>query len=88
MVDDAVARMDIASTDCGFRWYRTSKLERPLVNIRHIQRGAERLADRVRLADPPAPRARIVLTRQFFRGKWRPLDLGIPSRRRAETPLA
>jgi len=51
MVDSAVDAMDLASTESGFYWYKVSKLEHQLVNIRHIQHGAAQLADRLRTAN-------------------------------------
>lgn len=48
MVDGAVDAMDLTSPESGFHWYRVSKLEHQLINIRHIQHGAAQLADRVR----------------------------------------
>ena len=50
MVDDALAEMDLLSPECGFHWYKVSKLEHQIVNIRHIQHGAAQLADRIRAA--------------------------------------
>lgn len=50
MIDGAVDRMDIHAPESGFSWYRVSKLEHQLINIRHIQHGAAQLADRVRAA--------------------------------------
>lgn len=48
IVDDAVERLDVWSSDSGFAAYPISKLEHQLVNIRHVQHGAAQLADRVR----------------------------------------
>jgi len=50
IVDDAVDAIDPASPESGFHWYRMSKLEHQLVNIRHIQHHAAQLADRLRAA--------------------------------------
>ena len=50
MIDDAVDVLDLDSTECGFSWYRMSKLEHQFVNIRHIQHHAAQLIDRVRSA--------------------------------------
>lgn len=50
MIDDAVEAMDIRSPESGFSWYRVSKLEHQLINLRHIQHGAAQIADRVRAA--------------------------------------
>jgi hypothetical protein len=48
MVDPAVEALDLQSGDSGFSWYRVSKLEHQIVNIRHIQHHAAQLADRLR----------------------------------------
>ncbi len=50
MVDDAVDALDLDRTESGFSWYRMSKLEHQLVNIRHIQHHGAQLIDRVRSA--------------------------------------
>lgn len=50
MVEEALARMDLQSRESGFHWYKVSKLEHQIVNIRHIQHGAAQLADRIRSA--------------------------------------
>jgi hypothetical protein len=50
MVDKAVDALDILSPDSGFSWYKVSKLEHQIVNIRHVQHGAAQLADRLRAA--------------------------------------
>ena len=42
--------LDLDSTESGFSWYRMSKLEHQLVNIRHIQHHGAQLADRLRSA--------------------------------------
>lgn len=47
-VDRTVDELDVLSPQSGFSWYRVSKLEHQIVNIRHIQHGAAQLADRVR----------------------------------------
>jgi hypothetical protein len=52
MVDDAVDALDVLSPESGFSWYKVSKLEHQIINIRHIQHGAAQIADRLRsLAD-------------------------------------
>ncbi len=51
MMDDAVDAMDIHAPESGFSWYKVSKLEHQLINLRHIQHGAAQLADRVRAAE-------------------------------------
>jgi hypothetical protein len=50
MIDDAVDALDLDGSESGFSWYRMSKLEHQLVNIRHIQHHAGQLIDRVRSA--------------------------------------
>jgi hypothetical protein len=50
MVDDAVDALDLDRAECGFSWYRMSKLEHQFVNIRHIQHHGGQLIDRVRSA--------------------------------------
>lgn len=48
MADEALDRLDLLSPDSGFRWYKVSKLEHQVINIRHIQHGAAQIADRLR----------------------------------------
>jgi hypothetical protein len=48
MVDNAVDALDLLSRNSGFSWYKVSKLEHQIVNIRHIQIGAALLAERLR----------------------------------------
>lgn len=48
MVDSAVDLLDLASPESGFPWYRMSKLEHQLVNLRHLQHHTGQLADRLR----------------------------------------
>ncbi|MBN2053615.1 hypothetical protein JW905_01755 [bacterium] len=50
MIDACVDALDIWSAQSGFYWYRVSKLEHQLINIRHLQHGAAQLADRLRAA--------------------------------------
>ena len=47
-VDDAVDGLDLHAADCGVPWYRMSKLEHQLVNLRHVQHHAAQIADRLR----------------------------------------
>ena len=47
-VDPAVDALDLHDPQCGFPWYRMSKLEHQLVNLRHLQHHAAQLADRLR----------------------------------------
>jgi hypothetical protein len=48
MVDDAVDALDPLSPESGFSWYKVSKLEHQIINIRHIQIGAAQLGARLR----------------------------------------
>ena len=48
LVESAVEGMDLHRPDCGFPWYRLSKLEHQLVNVRHLQHHCAQLADRLR----------------------------------------
>jgi hypothetical protein len=48
MVESAVDRLDLTSSESGFYWYRMSKLEHQFVNLRHIQHHTGQLADRLR----------------------------------------
>jgi hypothetical protein len=48
MVESAVDRLDLASPESGFSWYRMPKLEHQFVNLRHIQHHTGQLADRLR----------------------------------------
>jgi hypothetical protein len=41
-------KMDLEQADSGFPWYRMSKLEHQIVNIRHLQHHAAQLSDRLR----------------------------------------
>ncbi|HKI58200.1 MAG TPA: DinB family protein [Trueperaceae bacterium] len=50
MVDACVDTLELGRGDSGFPWYRMSKLEHQLVNLRHLQHHAAQLADRVRAA--------------------------------------
>lgn len=50
MIDGAVDALDLHSPESGFSWYRMSKLEHQLVNLRHLQHHAAQLADRLRAA--------------------------------------
>lgn len=51
MMDAAVDAIDPLSPESGFSWYKVSKLEHQLINLRHIQHGAAQLADRARAAE-------------------------------------
>ncbi len=48
MVDGAVEQLDLSAADCGFRWYKMSKLEHQFNSIRHVQHHTGQLADRLR----------------------------------------
>ncbi len=48
MVDRAVDALDLRSPDSGFSWYKVSKLEHQIINIRHIEHHMAQLADRLR----------------------------------------
>lgn len=48
IVDSAVDSLDLENLESGFWWYKMSKLEHQLVNIRHVQHHAAQLADRLR----------------------------------------
>jgi hypothetical protein len=50
MVDAAVDALDLHNPQCGFPWYKMSKLEHQMVNLRHLQHHAAQLADRLRAA--------------------------------------
>ena len=50
MVDDAVAALDLHAPESGFSWYKVSKLEHQIINVRHIQHHTAQLADRLRSA--------------------------------------
>jgi hypothetical protein len=50
MVDAALGKLDLSSSESGFSWYPVSKLEHQIISIRHIQHHAAQLADRLRAA--------------------------------------
>jgi len=50
MVDSAVDALDLEAAECGFWWYKVSKLEHQLINLRHAQHHTAQLADRLRTA--------------------------------------
>lgn len=47
-MDAAIDTMDVMSSESGFYWYKVSKLEHQMINLRHIQHGTAQLADRLR----------------------------------------
>jgi len=49
-INPAVDALDIANSDSGFFWYKVSKLEHQLINLRHLQHHLAQLGDRVRAA--------------------------------------
>lgn len=50
MIDEAVDALDLDSAESGFPWYRVSKLEHQMINLRHVQHHTAQLAERVRSA--------------------------------------
>ncbi len=48
MVDGAVDTLNLQDPTSGFSWYKVSKFEHQLINIRHIQHHTAQLADRLR----------------------------------------
>jgi hypothetical protein len=48
MVDRAIDALDLQSPESGFHWYKFSKLEHQIMNIRHIEHHTAQLADRLR----------------------------------------
>jgi hypothetical protein len=49
-VDRAVDALDITNAECGFFWYKASKIEHQLISIRHLQHHMAQLGDRIRAA--------------------------------------
>jgi hypothetical protein len=47
-INEWVNAIDVLSQESGFSWYKVSKLEHQIVNIRHIEHGTAQLADRLR----------------------------------------
>lgn len=47
-IDLAVDALDLEAQDCGFWWYKLSKLEHQFVNLRHLAHHTGQLADRLR----------------------------------------
>jgi hypothetical protein len=48
IIDSAVDALDLDSPVSGFSWYKVSKLEHQIINVRHLQHHTAQLADRVR----------------------------------------
>ncbi len=48
MTDSSVSNMDLGHPESGFHWYKVSKLEHQIVNIRHLQHHVAQLQDRLR----------------------------------------
>lgn len=51
MIDGGVDALDLRRRDSGFHWYKVSKLEHQIINIRHIQHHTAQLSDRLRAAE-------------------------------------
>lgn len=49
-LDAALDDLDLLAAESDFWWYRVTKLEHQLVNLRHLQHHAAQLADRIRAA--------------------------------------
>lgn len=50
MVDSAVDALDLTARDAGFWWYKMSKIEHQIHNIRHIEHHTIYLSARLRAA--------------------------------------
>lgn len=50
IIDDVVDTLDFASTESGFHWYKVSKLEHQVINVRHLNHHMAQLADRLTAA--------------------------------------
>jgi hypothetical protein len=48
MVDEMLERTDLSSPESGFFWYKLSKLEHQMINLRHVQHHLAQLSDRLR----------------------------------------
>ncbi len=48
MIDETINSMDVLSAESGFYWYKVSKFEHQIINLRHAQHGLAQLADRLR----------------------------------------
>jgi hypothetical protein len=49
-VDGAVDALDMTNPDCGFFWYKVSKIEHQIISLRHLQHHMAQLGDRIRAA--------------------------------------
>jgi hypothetical protein len=49
-IDRAVDALDITNPDCGFFWYKVSKIEHQIISLRHLQHHMAQLGDRIRAA--------------------------------------
>ena len=49
-IDPAVDALEITNPDCGFFWYKVSKIEHQLISLRHLQHHMAQLGDRIRAA--------------------------------------
>jgi len=47
-IDGAVDALDLAAPECGFFWYKVSKIEHQMINLRHLQHHMAQLGDRLR----------------------------------------
>jgi hypothetical protein len=50
MIDATVDGLDLRRRDCGFPWYKMTKLEHEILSIRHLQHHTAQLLDRLRAA--------------------------------------
>lgn len=48
MIESTLNAMDVLNEESGFYWYKVSKLEHQIINLRHMQHGTAQLADRLR----------------------------------------
>src|SRR5262245_50083656 len=48
LIDGAVDALDLAAPECGFFWYKVSKIEHQMINLRHLQHHMAQLGDRLR----------------------------------------
>ena len=49
-IDRAVDALDLANLECGFFWYKVSKMEHQIISLRHLQHHMAQLGDRIRAA--------------------------------------
>ncbi|MFP4055123.1 MAG: DinB family protein [Phycisphaerae bacterium] len=48
MIDLGVERLDLQAEDCGFWWYKLTKLEHQFMNVRHVEHHTGQIAQRLR----------------------------------------